>query len=151
MKRNAAGLVLSLLGILIAGTGLYLMFMRPPMLPEDAAFTNIAIGTLPPKLSTWLSIVFATWGGFVTGFGVMLVGAALTLMTSQQRWLCVGTAAGVLIATSRFLVSNLILGSDFLWFVIVIAFLSALAAALLIANQGAQLGTRTPSDNHSPP
>ncbi|MBA3455184.1 MAG: hypothetical protein H0T42_18990 [Deltaproteobacteria bacterium] len=119
---------------MFAGTGMYLMFMRPAMLPEDAAFTNIELGTLPPKLSAWLSIVFATWGGFVTGFGVVLVSAAISLMTSQPRWLCVGTAAGILIAASRFLISNLILESDFLWFVTVIAALSALAATLLIAS-----------------
>ncbi len=59
MHRRSAGLVLSLLGLLFAGTGMYLMFMRPAMLPEDAAFSNIELGTLPPKLSAWLSIVFA--------------------------------------------------------------------------------------------
>ena len=133
-RHRSAGLVLGILGLLLAGTGVYLMFMRPPMLPEDAAFTNIELGTLPPKLDAWLSIVFATWGGFVAAFGVVLVGAAVSLMTSQPRWLCLGTATGILMAATRFLISNVVLGSDFLWFVTVIAALSTLAAILLVAS-----------------
>ena len=84
-----------------------------------------------PRLVTWLQIVFRTWGGFLAGFGVLLLAVAgylLTLRSSLLKW---GTSLALLIAFGRFLVSNLVIGSDFLPFVGGLFALAALTALML--------------------
>lgn len=100
------------------------------MLPEDVRVTGVAPDVLPTAFLGWLTVVFRTWGGFVTGFGIMLGGFGVTLLTGHanaSRW---GIMMGVAIAFGRFLYSNIVIGSDFLWF---IALLFGLAVAAVVA------------------
>lgn len=130
-RRRALALTLFALGLLTVGTGVYFMVLRPPLLPEDVRFTELADGAANPSLLRWLSIVFRTWGGFMTSLGLCLLGQAGYFHTSRDLWLRVGTALGVLFGFSSFLVSNIELRSDFLWF-IALVFIVALASATLL-------------------
>jgi hypothetical protein len=129
--RIAAILVL-VVGVLTLGIATYFLFLRPPMLPEDAGFTGIPAGALPPRLAAWLSIVFRTWGGFVAGFGIVLVAIGTYLLTAATRVLRGGVALALVIAFARFLLSNIELKSDFLPFVVVASVLAAGAASALL-------------------
>lgn len=71
--------------------------------------------------------MFATWGGFTSGFGLTLIGLGASLITGTPLWLRWGVAFGTLTAFGRFLASNILIESDFLWF-IALLFLIALAA-----------------------
>lgn len=126
------GLVTTLLGLVTTGIGTYFLFLRAPLLPEDIRYTGIDPSTLPPAFTAWLGIVFATWGGFIAGFGVVLLGAGIYFWSGRRHWLLFGIAAGVLIAFGRFLYSNVLLGSDFLWFIAVAAALALIVAVALI-------------------
>ena len=80
----------------------------------------------------WLTIVFHTWGGFIAGYGVMLTGTGLFMLSGRKGWLVSATVLGLVVVFGRFLYSNIILGSDFLWIVGAL-FALALAASGLLA------------------
>ena len=127
-----AGCLVLVLGILIVGTGIYFMFLRPPLLPEDMRHTGSDLALLPPAFVEWLGIVFATWGGFTAGFGIVLSGIGIYLAGGARAWLLAGTALGLLLATGRFAISNIVIGSDFLWFVVPLFLLAVVAATALL-------------------
>lgn len=126
-QDKISGWLLLTLGVFTLGTGLYFVFVRPSLLPEDVVFTGIDPKVLPQQFLNWLGIVFATWGGFTSGFGLTLIGLGASLITGTPVWLRWGAALGILTAFGRFLASNIIIESDFLWF-IALLFLLALAA-----------------------
>ena len=126
-----AGCLLLVLGVLTCGTAIYLMAMRPPMLPEDARFTGVTADALPPRMADWLAIVFRTWGGFMAGFGILIIGVAAYLMTLRPSFLRWGAIIAIVVAFGRFLISNIALRSDFLPFIVAIAALAGVAALRL--------------------
>ncbi len=128
--KLAGGLLLAL-GVLTLGTAIYFLAMRPPMLPEDARFTGVAVDGLSPGMADWLSIVFHTWGGFMAGFGILILGVAGYLLTLRPGYLRWGAAVAVAVAFGRFLASNIILGSDFLPFIVALAAVAVVAALRL--------------------
>ncbi len=123
--------VLVVLGLLTSGTGLYFMVLRPALLPEDMRFMGLAGGTVPDAMLPWLSVVFRTWGGFMVGFGLSLLGLAGYFSARRDVWLRLGAGLGILFAFGSFLASNIQLHSDFLWF-IGLLFVGAIAAAVLL-------------------
>ena len=135
-----AGL-LGLLGVLTLGTGLYFLLVRPAMLPEDFRFTGTTPEQVPARMWAWLGIVFRTWGGFMAGFGVVLIGVAVYLLTARKVFLCSATAAGLVIAFGRFLVSNVALHSDYL------GFIAALFGLAVITAGGLALRSRRDNRN----
>jgi len=132
MPNRIAGAFVLTLGILTLGTGLYFLTLRPPLLPEDIGYMGIDPSLLPPELNGWLGIVFRTWGGFIAGFAIVLLGIGAFLFAGQVRWLYWATALGILIAFGRFLVSNIVLSSDFLWFISALFVLALVTAGSLV-------------------
>jgi hypothetical protein len=122
------------LGVLTTGTGIYFSFVRPPMLPEDILFTGVRPELATAQLLAWLQIVFRTWGAFTVGFGVLLTAVGAYLLTGRLAVLRLGIATAILVAFARFLVSNVMLRSDFLWFIAVLFALAVTAAARLLLN-----------------
>ena len=130
-ERVVAGL-LGVLGVLTLGTGLDFLLVRPAMLPEDLRFTGVNLAELPVRMSEWLGIVFRTWGGFMAGFGVVLIGVAAYLFTGRRVVLFWATAIGVVVAFGRFLLSNLAIRSDYLVFIAILFALAMVVAVILI-------------------
>ena len=129
MNSQLAARLLVGVGLLTVGTGLFLMVLRPPLLPEDIRFARLDPSAVPPGLLGWLEIVFRTWGGFVLGFGVILTGCGAFLATGHLAWLRYGLALALVVSFGRFLLSNWMLRSDFLW-PITALFLMALGTAI---------------------
>ena len=76
--------------------------------------------------------MFATWGAFITAFGILLLGVARTLSDDPTHVLRWATALAVLVAFSRFLWSNIVLGSDFLGFIAPLCLFVVVAAIVLV-------------------
>jgi hypothetical protein len=128
--RGAVALIA--FGIATTAVGIYFMALRPALLPEDLRFAHLQTGDVPAPLLPWLRIVFRTWGGFVVGLGVLLLGQGIAAYTNRSGWSRCGTAIGVVFAFGSFLVSNIQLGSDFLWFIgLMFAFALAVAGIVL--------------------
>jgi hypothetical protein len=145
--RTRVPAAVSALALLTIGVGVYMAFLRPPLLPEDVRALGVDSKSLPPSLLRWLSVVFTTWGAFIAAFGILLLGVARTLSGARTDILRWATALGVLIAFGRFLWSNLVLHSDFLGFIAPLCSF-ALATAILLAFDEPR-GSVTPSSGAS--
>ena len=65
---------LTLGGFLLAGMGIYFVFFRPPLLPEDSNYigvTSSAIQNSIPGVSIWLQKVFRVMGGYIFTTGLL--------------------------------------------------------------------------------
>ena len=131
-----SGILLLALGLLTMGTAVFFLVLRPALLPEDIRHTGIDPGTLPPAFLEWLGTVFRTWGGFIAGFGVLLLGIGGFLLSGRARCLYWATAIGAVVAFGRFLFSNILLDSDFLWFISALFALAAATAISLLLRRG---------------
>ena len=129
--NRRSGLLLTLLGALTIGTGLYFVLLRPAMLPEDLRFVG-ANGPIDAAMAEWLRVVFRTWGGFLVGFGLVLGAVGAFALTARWQWMRWGIAAGIALAFGQFLASNVELKSDFLWYVASVAGVAFLAAGNLL-------------------
>ena len=127
VNRHAAWLLL-LLGVITCGTGIYFMVVRPAILPEDVRFTKLVPQEMPTEALEWLQIVFRTWGAFVFGFGVLLTALASFIMKTRPGFLRWGVPIALIVPFGRFLASNVILRSDYLWFIAALFALSVLTA-----------------------
>lgn len=136
-RRDAlSGILLLVLGLLTMGTAVFFLVLRPALLPEDIRHTGIDPGTLPPAFLEWLGTVFRTWGGFIAGFGVLLLGIGGFLLSGRARCLYWAKAIGAVVAFGRFLFSNILLDSDFLWFISALFALAAATAISLLLRRG---------------
>jgi hypothetical protein len=117
---------------LTLGVGAYFLLIRPVMLPEDVRLTGVDPSLLPSAMVDWLRIVFRTLGGFVMGFGILMTSVAGYMLTARTAVLGWGAATAVVVAFSRFFVSNVSIRSDFLWFIGVL-FAIAVLIALRVA------------------
>ena len=121
-QGSAASWLLMACGVWLVGLGLYFIFVRPPLLPEDARFMGVTPGQLRsavPGLEQWLSKVFTVMGGFMAGAGVLTAFVALTSVPSRLAgtgW--VMAIAGTLTVALMSL-TNFGLHSDFRWVLLV--------------------------------
>lgn len=127
-----SGTLIIVLGVLAVGTAVFFLTLRLPLLPEDIRHTGIDPSGLPPAFLDWLRIVFRTWGGFVAGFSLVLLGIGAFMLTGRARWLYWATAAGIVVAFGLFFISNVSLASDFLWFIAATFLLACGLAVLLV-------------------
>jgi hypothetical protein len=119
-------------GLLTVGTGVYFMTLRPALLPEDLRFAALAGTQIPMALLPWLHIVFRTWGGFIVGLGLCLLGQGASCIAGRSGLARLGTSLGLLFAFGSFLVSNIQIGSEFLWFIALLFFGAVAIATLLV-------------------
>lgn len=127
-----AGLLLLALGVLTLGMGLYFLFVRPAMLPEDVFFTGMEPSLLKPKMLEWLGIVFRTWGGFLVSFGILVLSMGAYMLTAAPASLRIGVALALPVAFGQFLASNIRLHSDYLLFIGVLCGIAFLTAGCIL-------------------
>lgn len=109
------GILLTTLGILTIGTGLYFLLGRPAMLPEDVGFSGVAAPLHGSDLEQWLRIVFRALGAFITAFGFVLGGLGASVLSGRDAWLRLSVVAGTTLAFTQFIAGNVTLHSAFLW------------------------------------
>ena len=72
-KLSSSSAFLALSGFILMGLGLYFIFIRPPLLPEDPRFMGTSLDQIQsviPGLLIWLRRVFWVMGGFMFATGV---------------------------------------------------------------------------------
>ena len=136
MRAKASAFLSLLLGVLTIATGVYFAALRPPMLPEDLRLTGLSPDVLPAAFSQWLSLVFRTWGGFMVGFGALLASTGMFLWKGNHQWLRAGTATAAVVSFGSFLLSNIQIRSDFLWYVASLFAVAIVLAATLLKPRG---------------
>ena len=120
--RLFASASLALGGLILIGQGLYFIFLRPPLLPEDLRYIGASLAQIQntlPGLQVWLSRVFGVLGGYMIATGL------LTFYISATRFRTGRPAAIVIVCVSGLasigwmVITNFMIDSDFRWLLLV--------------------------------
>ena len=131
--RPYSATVLALGGTILMTLGLYFVFLRPPLLPEDARFMGTSLvqnQATVPGLLIWLRRVFSVMGGFVFATGLLTFYVAVTTFRTRVRGVAGIVALAGLTSIGLMAVVNFIIGSDFKWLIVSFALPWTLALAL---------------------
>lgn len=131
--RPYSATVLALGGIILMGLGLYFVFLRPPLLPEDPRYmgaTLSEIQTILPGLLPWLRRVFWVMGGYMIATGLLTVQVAFTTFRARAKRAVGVVAVAGLASIGWMAVVNFIINSEFKWLILAFALPWALALAL---------------------
>jgi hypothetical protein len=118
VHRGPAEWLIASCGIWHIGLGLYFIFVRPALLPEDLRYMAVDVQVLhvaAPRLNDWLAKVFTVMGGFIAGAGVLITFIGWKVMPLRIRGMTTELAlagASTLVLMS---VVNFGLHSDFRW------------------------------------
>lgn len=126
-------MVLALSGAILMVLGLYFVFLRPPLLPEDARFMGTspaAIQAALPGLLIWLRRVFSVMGGHMFAAGLLTFYVALTNFRARVRGAAVTVTLAGLTSMGLMAAVNFIIASDFKWLILSFVLPWALALGL---------------------
>lgn len=110
--------VLFLGGVLLIGLGLYFMFLRPPLLPEDPRYMGTSLEEIRsgfPGLFLWLPRVFFVLGGYMASTGLLTCYLAKTSFRTRAAGVAWIVAATGMTSIGLMAAVNFIIGSDFKW------------------------------------
>jgi hypothetical protein len=105
-------------GVILMGLGLYFVFIRPALLPEDPRFmgtTLVEIQATVPGLLIWLRRVFSVMGGFMFTAGLLTTDIAVTAFQQLARGARSVVALAGLTSIGWMAVVNFMINSDFKW------------------------------------
>ena len=111
-----SSIVLSLAGIILAGMGVYFIFIRPTLLPEDMRYMASSLQNVNdniPGLANWLQKVFYVLGGFIFTTGVLTIFIALTSFRKRLPGTSIIVAFASITSIGLMTVVNFMIGSDF--------------------------------------
>jgi hypothetical protein len=145
-----SSIVLAVAGVLLVGTGLYFIVLRPPLLPEDTRFMDVAAAQLDPikpQLQAWLTHVFRVLGGYILATGVLTVTLAATSFRQHSLAAGVGVLIGGAASIGWMAAANFTIGSDFKWVLLAMALVWACSLGLFAWElQQSQATRRGPFD-----
>ncbi len=110
--------LLALAGFLLVGIGIYFVFLRPPLLPEDFRYMQSSLSGIEngvPRLSVWLQKVFWVMGGYIFTTGLFTIYIALTSFRTRATAVFGIVVLAGITSIGCMTAVNFILGSDFKW------------------------------------
>ena len=137
--RPYSATILALGGAILVLLGLYFIFVRPPLLPEDprAMGTTLAqVEAAVPGLAVWLRRVFWVMGGFMFTTGLLTVYVAATSFRARVRGVAGVMAVAALASIGLMAVVNFMIASDFKWLILSFVLPWALALGLYWKERG---------------
>ena len=131
MKQKSRSWALSWIVLTAAGTavmciGLYFIFLRPPLLPEDLRYMALSAAQLDvvrPRLAEWLTHVFIVLGGYAVATGALTITLAATSFRAHSRGAAIGVTIGGAASIGLMAAVNFAIRSDFKWVLLGIAML----------------------------
>ena len=133
-KHSLSSALLLFQGVIVMGLGLYFIFLRPPLLPEDPRFMGTTLAEIHatvPGLLIWLRRVFWVMGGFMFTTGLLFSYLAITTFQQSARGArSIVTLAG-LTSIVWMAVVNFMINSDFKWLLLAFSLPWILALLLL--------------------
>ena len=116
--RFFASASLALGGFILISLGLYFIFLRPPLLPEDLRYMGASLAQIQNNLSglqVWLSRVFGVLGGYMIATGLLTFYiSATSFRTGNIGALAIVCVSG-LASIGWMVITNFMIGSDFKW------------------------------------
>lgn len=128
-----SSITLSLAGLLLAGMGLYFIFIRPPLLPEDLRYMDSSLQNVNdniPGMANWLQKVFWVIGGYIFTTGLLTVFISFTSFRKHLPGAFGIIALSGISSIGLMTVVNFIIDSDFKW--LLLSFTSLWALALIL-------------------
>ena len=128
-----SAITLALSGMAVVGIGLFFIFLRPPLLPEDMRYIGISLEQLQatqPRLASWLLHVFRVLGGYALATGVLTITLAVTSFRQRQKTAAAGAFVAGAVSIGWMAVVNFLINSDFKWVLLGIALVWLLALVL---------------------
>jgi hypothetical protein len=131
VKLSSGALTLG--GVILIGLGLYFIFIRPALLPEDPRFMGTTLEQIRtgfPGLLLWLPRVFWVMGGYMVSSGLLTCYLARTSFRNRATgaaWVAAlsgATSIGLMAAV------NFVIDSDFKW--LLLAFTTPWLVALYL-------------------
>ena len=116
--RPYSAMALAFGGVILMGLGLYFIFLRPPLLPEDPRFMGTSLAQIletTPGLLVWLRRVFWVMGGYMFAAGLLTVYVAMTSLRSRLRGAAVVAGVTGLASIGLMAAVNFMIDSDFKW------------------------------------
>ncbi len=117
-NRVHSSTVLILGGIILMGLGVYFIFLRPPLLPEDPRFMGASLAQIQmslPGLKTWLTRVFWVMGGYMLACGVLTAYVATTSFKARAPNAVLAVTLSGLTSIGLMSAVNFMIDSDFKW------------------------------------
>lgn len=124
---------LTLGGFLLAGTGFYFVFLRPPLLPEDSKYIDLPLSAIQnniPGLSVWLQKVFWVMGSYIFTTGLYTMYVAQTSFRTRTQGAFIMVSIAVITSIGSMTIVNFILQSDFKW--VLLAFTISWIVSLIL-------------------
>jgi len=145
-NHSYASALLAASGALLMGLGLYFVFLRPALLPEDLRYLHMSLAEIRaqnPDLWEWLPKVFWVLGGYIFTTGLLTVYVAVTAFRARTRRPLGVLALAGLASIGWMVAVNILLASDYTWLLAGIALLwaSGLALAWLEGRGGPNTAT----------
>jgi hypothetical protein len=137
---SLSAILLVLAGATLIVTGLYFLFLRPPLLPEDVRYMGLnemQLAPVSPRLQAWLTYVFRVMGGYILASGVLAVTLAVTSFRMQQWNAWLGALIGGVFSIGWMAVVNVIIDSDFKLVLTAMAMVWAASLVLPLPRQAA--------------
>lgn len=109
---------LTLGGFLLAGMGIFFVFLRPSLLPEDLRYINTSLSFVQnniPDLSGWLQKVFWVMGCYVLTTGLLIVYVAQTSFRKRTPGVFLIVLFTSITSIGLMTIINFMLQSDFKW------------------------------------
>jgi len=103
------------------GLGLYFIFVRPALLPEDVRYMGAdlqALLVVAPRLSAWLDRGFTVMGGFMAGAGVLIAYFGWAVIPLRLRGTMVVLVSTGALTLGLMSAVNFVLHSDFRWLLV---------------------------------
>ncbi len=120
-------------GLILVAIGLYFLWLRPALLPEDARYIGATLEqlhTLAPGMGRWLDRVFWVLGGYISATGILAVYLAATAFRARARGAGVAVAVAGVASIGSMAVVNVLIDSAFKAPLVAVAGLWGLAMVL---------------------
>lgn len=125
--------LLATIGVILMAMGLYFIFLRPALLPEDLRYMHTSLTEIRgavPGLLEWLPKVFWVLGGYIFTTGLLTLSIAVTTFRTGVRQPLAVIALAGFSSIGGMVAVNFLIDSDFKWPLAGIAVLWALAVGL---------------------
>jgi hypothetical protein len=130
--RGWSTLILLVCAVWLIGLGLYFIFLRAPLLPEDLRYMDTTLAEIDaaaPRLVPWLRRVFTVMGGFMSATGVLTGCVVMNAARLGRKATGVVLAVVGLLSVAAMSATNFAIQSDFKWLLLVPAVLWAIGVA----------------------
>ena len=125
--------ILAFGGFLLLAMGVYSIFIRPPLLPEDLRYMKITLPVEQDKmqgLQLWLRKVFWVMGCYIFTTGLLTIFIAFTSFRTRTSGAYGIVALSGISSIGAMTVVNFMIGSDFKWVLLIFMPLSEFANLL---------------------